>query len=61
MERNDWMEVQYSALHQQYGGSGMNVTWTCLQEMVIPDILWFVERLNRAREHEAEELEKIRR
>lgn len=52
---------QFFLLYNQYGGSGVNISYGDLQEMNITEIFHFLELLRDAREREAAELSKIKR
>jgi hypothetical protein len=60
MEGEQWWEMMFLLLYNQHGGSGLPITMADLMDMDIAEIFWFLERLNKMREHEAAELRKIK-
>lgn len=61
LDFDDWMAAQFVLIYSQYGGSGLQVGYRDVQEMSIPEIFWFIKKLNETREVEAVELAKAGR
>ena len=59
VELDDLRETFFGIAWHQHGGSGLGVTIGELEEMRASDILWYVERVQRAREAEAEQMRRM--
>ncbi len=57
----DWRNAQFLLIYSQYGGSGLQLGYRDFQEMDIPEISWFIKKLQAVREQEAAELAKAQR
>ncbi len=60
MDLGEWRSVYFFLLYNQYGGSGINISYQDVQEMEFEEIRFFVGRLRETRERESAALERVR-
>jgi hypothetical protein len=55
---DDLREVYFELAWQQHGGSGLNVTLGELDDMRAEELLWYLERVRKQRQKEADAMKK---
>lgn len=57
-EQEDLRNGAFFLIYQQYGGSGLGMSYHDVMEMDLDEMLWFLKKLEETREAEARELSK---